>query len=199
MYKKTHLIIISLLVSISVRALSAYTSPSDEEIELTKKTFKFKNQWIHPKIIHEFLPLVSDANIPLISAIDIAAAADTNRFFGRVDQKDGNISYKNEDGTVTSYEWKGLLKNGMHILLVKESGDGTMISNSLVVFSFAKKSSIYETKSKYTQLLLQIERFVALGDRARTKIEITGNSADIDIKCEKSCESKKMKIFFDFE
>ena len=39
MYKKTHLIIISLLVSISVRALSAYTSPSDEEIELTKKNF----------------------------------------------------------------------------------------------------------------------------------------------------------------
>lgn len=103
-------------------------------------------------------------------------------------------SFKNDDGTLTSYQWKGLLKNGKHVLLITEKGDGSLIATSLAVFNLSEKSALDSTEQSYTQLLLQIERWISLGDRSKNNIKITNNTIDIDTQCDKSCESKYLKI-----
>lgn len=137
---------------------------------------------------------MSDYNLPLIAAVDVASATDTNRYFAKIDESEQRASVKEDDGSTVSYEWKGRLANGMHALVVSEFGGGSMVANSLVVFRFSKHQATDANGKKYPQLLLEIERVVSLGDRAQSKIALKDNEIDVNVECKKTCDSKHLKI-----
>ena len=169
-------------------------SPSD--LKMAKASFKYRGEWIHPKIIGEFLPLESDPAIPLVVAIDVNAATGTNRFFGKIEEKNGRASFTDGEGLSTSYEWKGRLRNGMHVLVVRRHGDGSMVSTHLAVFKISQKPSLVAKGKKYQRLLLEVERLVALGDRASAEVELAGNRVKVAVSCEKTCESRQLALTF---
>lgn len=172
-----------------------YTAPTKDEVKTAQKKFKFRGQWIHPKIIREFMPWDSDYELPLIAAIDVGAATNTNRYFGDIKiLADEQVSFADENGTIILYKWLGRFKNGMHALLIKEASSGTLVSNSLGIFALTKRSSMNEKNQEYPQLILEIKRYVGLGDRAETKFSIHENSMNVEVICNKTCESKKFKI-----
>lgn len=176
---------------------SAFTPPNDKEIEAAEKTFKFRGHWIHPKIVREFLPWESDYELPLVLSVDVGAATGTNRYYGDTEEKKGSVLFKETDGTITSYEWKGRLKNGLHVVVVKEAGSGSLVGNSLAVFRLFPQAAKDGQGKPYTQLRLSVERIVTLGDRADTKISLSGNTVEADVNCGKGCDSKKLKLQFD--
>lgn len=173
-----------------------YSEPSEKEISETLETFKYKNSWIHPLIIHEFLPWMSDYSVPLITGIDVAAATGTNRFFGKIIAKENLVSATDDKRNTTQYEWLGRLKNGMHAIVVSESGDGSMVAKTLAIFSLQKRPSTNETGKTYNRLELTIERFVILGDRGVSTISLKENSILVDVKCDKTCDSKNFTVQF---
>lgn len=172
-----------------------YVKPTQLEVTEAIETFKFRGQWIHPKIVEEFLPWNSDYNYPLITAIDIGAAIGTNRFFGNITIKGKTVSNSNEEEFI-SYEWLGRLKNGFHILSVSRSSGATMVEKYLVALSLKEKSAKNESAKEYNRLLIEIERVIVLGDRGVATFKIKEKTVDIEVKCDKSCESKNITAEF---
>jgi hypothetical protein len=193
MLKILFFLIIQFSIPLAASA-GAYVEPTEKDINLAIKTFKYKDQWINPLIVKEFLPWMSDHDLPLITSIDVGAATDTNRYFGAVKSANNNASAKTNDGSTITYEWMGQLKNGMHVLLINESGGGTMIATSLAIFKLHSGQAINQDEKKYHQLVLEIQRILTLGDRAQSIVSISGNNIDVDIKCNKTCESKHLKL-----
>lgn len=173
-----------------------YIEPSEKDIEQAQKTFKFSGQWIHPKIVHEFLPWESDYSLPLVVAVDVGAATGTNRYFGEIKAANNTVTYEDDGGVVKSYQWIGRLKNGLHILLTKESGSGTMVATDLAVFDLRKNLAVDADGKKYRRLMLEIKRIITIGDRGDASININGNTVDVDVKCNKSCSPKHFAIQF---
>lgn len=166
------------------------------ELTAAKQSFKFKGEWIHPKIIAEFLPWESDPAVPLVVAIDVNAATGTNRFFGEIEEQNGRASFTEADGTSTSYEWKGRLQNGMHVLVIRTHGSGTLVPTHLGVFKVSQKPALAGDGKKYSRLLLEVVRLVTLGDRAIPEVVLAGNRVKVDVTCEKTSASQRFELKF---
>mgnify|MGYP001109134122 FL=1 len=176
-----------------------FKEPSSAEITTAIKTFQLHGEWIHPKIIKEFLPLQADHQVSLVQAIDVGAATGTNRYFGETkfqDEAKRIPSFSTEEGESISYEWKGRLQNGMHVLLTRESGAGTLVSTNLLVFRLKKGTGTKADGKKYRQLNLKIERAVNLGDRAIPIVAIKGNAIEVNSEFNGARKSESKTITF---
>ncbi len=175
---------------------ATHIPPTDSQIAEAQSSFKYKGQWIHPALIKEFLPWVSDHTVPIIHALDIAAADGTNRYADTLNVSRGQVSFTTADQEIVSYEWKGKLKNGMHVLIITERGSGTMVATNVGIFKLTKFSSIDESGKSYNKLLLENVRMITGGDRANITLSLKENALGIDIKCSKTCDSKKINVTF---
>lgn len=189
--------VLSILVFSQLIYSQPFVAPSKAETKEAEATFKYKGQWIHPKIIHEFLPWESDHDLPLIASIDVSAATGTNRYYGKAIENADGAAFKADDETTTDYKWKGRLKNGKHVLILREFGSGTMVGNSLLVVHFENKTGIDGNNKNYPRLILVADRYLVLGDRAEVKIKIEGNRVKGEVECVKTCTSKKIDILVD--
>ena len=179
---------------------SNFQEPSEDAITKAIETFKFNGEWIHPKLIKEFCPWESDYVIPLINSLDVSAATDTNRYFGKITYlKDDKLkpSFTEENGSIISYEWIGKLKNGMHIILYKESGSGSMVSTNLLVFLLKKGRAKNESGKEYKQLLLEIQRVIVIGDRDIPNINLDKNTIEIKTQFNSPRKPETKLISFD--
>jgi hypothetical protein len=142
------------------------------------------------------MPWESDHTLPLVLSVDVAAATGTNRFFGEVTASAKGASTKTEGGTF-SYEWIGRAKNGQHVLVTRESGDGTLVSTSLVIVELESDDGVNEAGKKYLRLPLEVERIVTLGDRAIPQVAINGNIVTVKISFNSKQADKELKIQLD--
>lgn len=168
---------------------------SPKEFAAAEIAFHYVGQWISPRIIKDFLPYLSDRPLPLVLSVDIAAAAASNRYFGAVEESKAGAAFYEEGGRI-SYEWKGRLKNGFHVLLVQEAGGGSLVANSLLVLRLFPRQGLDENAKPYSRLVLEVERIVNLGDRAETELKIKGNAIDVKVQCEKTCTPKSFTVQF---
>lgn len=192
--------ILLLLILTQIAFANNFQEPSSEAIAKAIESFRFNGEWIHPKIIKEFCPWESDYNIPLIKSIDVGAAIGTNRYFGKIEHvKENRLkpSFTEEDGTTISYEWIGRLKNGMHVLVSKESGSGSIVSTNLLVFLLKKEVAKNDSGIEYKQLILEIQRVIILGDRAIPHIKLNKNKIDVNIEFDSLRKSEAKFISFD--
>lgn len=192
---KTFILALAALVSLHAQAAPA-TPPTKAEISAAQSTFKFRGQWISPLILKELMPWESDRVLPLVLSVDVAAATGTNRFFGEVTSSANGASAKAGGGTF-SYEWIGRAKNGQHVLVTRESGDGTLVSTSLVVAELDGDSGVNEEGKKYLRLPLEVERIVTIGDRAIAQVSISGNTVTVKASFNTSQAAKELKIKLD--
>jgi len=132
------------------------------------QTFKFLGKTISPKVIAEFEIWISDRGTrPAQIATDIAAISNHgNRYFGdfKTVKYEGDsdkdwISMEKEDGGFVQYVWYGRLKNGLHIVQVRDNGGGTLTTLTLHAFRSTISQGLSESPDKqirpYYRLLLE--------------------------------------------
>lgn len=131
------------------------------------KTFKLFDKNISPKVFSEFNIWISDSGIrPVQIATDIAAIDENpNRFFGdfetvKYDDSDKDwIVLKNAEGGFIEYAWYGRLKNGLHIILVRDNGGGSLTTLTLYALRSRLSQGLFESPNNqivpYNRLLLE--------------------------------------------
>lgn len=176
------------LLSFSAFAES-FTPPTVKEIAEVKANFKFRGQWISPVIVRAFNSFDSDSSVPTVQAIDVGGSTGRNRFFGEIKtETDTKRAYVLEGSERYSYDWIGKLDNGLHVLVTRHSGDGTLVSTDLLVLRVKENQSVYfpdaykDTRVPYTQILLELVRYVPLGDRAFPTIKILKNNMAVKVE-----------------
>ena len=189
----------SLIAFFSVYTPSAYAVPplapaKAAEAKAEAASFKFRGAWISPKIIQAFLPPASDPALPTVISIDVAAATGTNRFFGEISVKDGRVFVTESDESTIAYEWKGRTKNGKHLLVIRETSDGTMVPTNLGIFRIRQDQGLSAEGKKYGRVLLELDRLIVLGDRAVADVALKQNRATVKVSCENTCTSRQFTL-----
>lgn len=168
---------------------------SSAEVKKAVETFKVRGAWIHPAIVQEFLPWVSDHQRPIVRSMDVAAALETNRYFEEV--KEGPKGPKVERGEegFLDYEWLGRTQSGLHVLVISLNSGGSGVFTSLGVFKVTEAESVDGPGKPYRSLVLSIVRWVSLGDRVVPKLSIKGNVVSGRVECTlPSCASNTLRL-----
>ena len=100
---------------------------------------------IDPKLLHKFLPWLSD-RYPIVTTLNIAAAYRTNEYSeytGITSEDNGYVKVTFEDGNYTRYKWFGKLDNDIHLVVVDEgSRRGTGVFSSLLLLYAGRQNKI---------------------------------------------------------
>lgn len=187
-------LVLSLL---STASLARYTPPTEAELKAAVETFKFRGEWISPVIIKAFLPNTADKPMPTVRAIDVAAATGSQRFAGKIVPEEGTrfvTSLLPQDEKI-SYRWFGRTEKGRHVVQAIETGSGTFIPVTLLVFSLTPRAAKNHEGTTYQQLWLELERDFPLGDRAQAKITIDGETIITNLEYRQPNRQNEMKVF----
>lgn len=165
-------------------ALCIFISPclAGQQLDEANLKFTYSGKPIHPFVVKEFSNWLSDNRPPMITAVDVAAASDTNKYMdSEIEKRDNWLFAKTEemDGDVRLYEsfgyhWIGRLANGVHVLETGSSGGGSGFFMDLMFVKFSEGEIFWENK-KEKQLLMTIVGTYSLGDRYEGDIKINGN------------------------
>jgi hypothetical protein len=165
-----------LLVYITVTNCS-YGDINDDLKEVNTK-FTYHGKPIHPAIIEEFSPWLSDPDKPITITLDVAAAEGTNEYLAdNVEVKDnGYVFYRHQDKKECFYyKWLGELNDHLHVLEVGEGGGGSGDFKSLFFVRFDVGEGYMPEGKKYARLLISIVRNYALGDKDKGEIKLLAN------------------------
>ena len=127
-------------------------------LEEANRSFTYRGQPIHPKLVKEFQSLVSDGN-PVTLAVDVSAAFDTNEYTDEVDDlSNGMVSFKDEEGRF-SYRRSGFKKSeGAHVLETWDGSTGSYVGTSCLWVRFEIGQSFYPDGRPYDQLVMRLVR-----------------------------------------
>lgn len=141
-------------------------------------TFKLNGKPIHPKLIQEFEPWLSDGS-PVTISVDVLAAYGTNEYFeGDIKLEEDRVTYGAEDHATFTYKWLGRLQNGLHVLIASDWGGGSGIFMNLlfVKFEISKGVDGYldsdEALKPYDRILMTVVCNYALEDRYDGEIKL---------------------------
>lgn len=137
--------------------------------------FTYNKQPIHPGLVAEFNPWMSDTWKSVTISVDLLSAYGTNEYFeDNVKIKENGYIYlqKDEESEYFYYKWLGKLNNGLHVLEVGEGGGGSGVFMGLMIVKFEKSSGFTPGGQKYDRLLMSIVRNESLGDRDDGKITV---------------------------
>lgn len=159
------------------------------------ETFKVRGEWIHPAVIQEFLPWLSDHDRPIVRSIDVAAALETNRYFDEVKTGPSGAKVERGDEGFIAYEWLGRTPSGLHVVVIRLATGGSGVFTSLGVFRLTDVESLAADGKPYRSLVLSIVRIVSLGDRVTPKLSIKGNVVSGTVECTlPSCTSTTLHV-----
>mgnify|MGYP001496157476 FL=1 len=144
-----------------------------------------REPWIHPKMIWELKPWMSDTAEQML-ALNVSDSVGSNRYFGDIEKRslEGGkelLLYKAQNGEHLQfgYVYHGMSDSGIHVLEVVESshGSGTFISLFLCQLNWEpsfgiKNGSLQEVGERQ---VLKLVKEITLGDRWIGKIELRGN------------------------
>ncbi len=154
----------------------------DKVLAEARKGFIYRGQPIHPKLVHEFSPWLSDRR-PITLVVDVAAAAGSDEYH------DADVTVTGRDvrcrhgvdasagGTPierwVAYERLGVTADGTVALRVREwNNHGTGVWTTLLLVRFEQGTG-YDAEGKaYDQLLMKHVRSINLGDRDECAIAV---------------------------
>ena len=126
-------------------------------LEELNRDFSFLGKPVHPKLIRNFEPWLSD-KYPVIISLDIAAAYGTNEYSEAVYEENGFITYDINDEEKYGYKLISS-ENNIHILktLYITGGTGSFISN--LTFKTRIVSGFTDQGKSYDLVLLKLINF----------------------------------------
>src|SRR6266404_836572 len=122
---------IILLGSLSLLSQSA-AAPENPDSE-----FRFHGKPIHPLLIKQFEPWISDARPPITVEVNLTAAWDSNEYAaGFKTDSNGVVSINLPEGASYAYRHLGRLRDGIHVLRTSDSGGGSGVFEALLFVRF---------------------------------------------------------------
>lgn len=156
-----------MLTSLTVAAQALAEGPNDSGTE-----FRFHAQPIHPLIIKQFEPWISDERPPLTVEVNVSAAWDSNQYADSSNtDSNGVVSVKLQEGGGYAYRHLGKLDDGTHVLRTFYSGGGSGSFEALLFVRFRTALSYLADGVKQgEQVFLQVVRRYPLGDRDEAEV-----------------------------
>lgn len=152
--------------------LSAITSkPNSIDAELER--FRWKGRPIHPGVIYEFNTDLSN-NCPLVAAVDVDGACDSQRLFDPPKSRGGFLFYENATEFDTGsfcYKHLGRSTDGKHVLLTACNGGGSGDFEDILIVKFSHDRLNDDGRSRDRIRMTLVGHFT-LGDRDDGKVEV---------------------------
>ncbi len=170
------LLIIALLLLVGVN-INAYADSGFKEVD---NYFTFKGKPIHPFLLEKFSNWISDYRPPIIVAVDVVAAFETNEYQNEIVKKLENGWWFAERGEDVSnyesfeYKWHGKMANGIHVVEVGSNGGGSGTFMDLIFLKVSEGSISWEDKQE-KQVVLTIVKTFNLGDRYDGEVKVFPN------------------------
>lgn len=155
------------------------TSSFAQTKNIVGQHFKYQGEPIHPKLVKEFTPWVSDEK-PITTSVDIAAAFKSNEYYASViSDKSGHVSFEDEDDSF-SYIWLGKLDNEVHVVRTFDKMiGGSGIFQDLLFIKFNTQEFDLNGET-YEQTIMTLVKSYKLGDRTHPEIKILSDSVIIN-------------------
>ena len=171
-----------LIISVMLISLMSLISCAEDVHPLFKEvdtTFKLNGKPIHPKLIQEFEPWLSD-RLPVTISVDVLEAEGTNEYSAsNIEEEDGSYTYTAKDGNSYTYRWLGRLRNGLHVVrgaVWGGGGSGVFSGLLFVKFSTSKGLDGHLNSDKdiksYDRILMTIVCNYGLQDRYSGEIKL---------------------------
>jgi hypothetical protein len=155
-------------------ALSLLSRSAAESLEDPDREFRFHGKPIHPLLVKQFEPWISDARPPITVEINLTAAWDSNEYAAEF-KTDSNavVSVSLPEGSSYSYRHLGRLKDGIHVLRTFDSSGGSGVFEA-VLFVRLRTSLAYlaDGVKQGQQVFLQVVRRYPLGDRDKAEVVV---------------------------
>src|ERR1043165_1180643 len=104
--------------------------------------FRFHDQPIHPLLIKQFEPWISDERPPIIVEVNISAAWDSNQYAETFKtDTNGVVTVKLQEGGSFAYRHLGKLSDETHVLRTSYFGGGSGAFEALLFVRFQTSSS----------------------------------------------------------
>ncbi len=134
--------------------------------------FTFRGEPIHPKLVREFEAWLSDDTPPITTAVDIAAAFDTNEYSEKVETTAGGFVRFTEGDGWYGYKPLGQMEDGTHVLHAEANGGGSGVFTNLVFVRLDEDKAVTPTGSSYTRVIMSVVGRFVLGDRDDASIDV---------------------------
>lgn len=147
--------------------LNLVGSASGANSEISEAEFGFHGKPIHPLVIKQFEPWISDARPPITVELNLTAAWDSNQYAaGFKTDSNGVNSISLPEGETYSYRRLGRLADGTYVLRSFYSGGGSGVFEALLfVQSHTRVTYLADGVHQDKQVFLQVVRRFPLGDR----------------------------------
>jgi hypothetical protein len=136
--------------------------------------FRFHGKPIHPLLIKQFEPWVSDARPPITVEVNLTAAWDSNEYAaGFKTDSNSVVSINLPEGASYSYRHLGRLRDGIHVLRTSDSGGGSGVFEAILFVRFRTSLAYLADGVKQSQqIFLRVVRRYPLGDRDGAEVEV---------------------------
>jgi len=156
------------IASITICALLIVSGRSFAEgADQPGSDFRFHGQPIHPLLIKQFEPWISDERPPITVEVNVSAAWDSNQYAESFKtETNGVVSVKLHEGGSFAYQHLGALNDGTHVVRTSYLGGGSGSFEALLFVRFRTSSSYLADGMKQgEQIFLRAVRRFPLGDR----------------------------------
>ena len=142
--------------------------------EILGADFRFHGKPIHPLLIKQFEPWVSDSRPPITIEVNLTAAWDSNQYAAEFKtDSNGVVSINLPEGASYAYRHLGKLRYGTHVLRTSDSGGGSGVFEAVLFVRFRTSVAYLADGVKQApQVFLQVVRRYPLGDRDGAKVEV---------------------------
>jgi len=136
--------------------------------------FRFHGKPIHPLLIKQFEPWISDTRPPITVEVNLTAAWDSNEYAdGFKTGSNGVASIDLPDGASYAYRHLGRLSDGLHVLRTSDSGGGSGVFEAILFVRFRTSLAYLADGVKQgEQIFLQVVRRYPLGDRDGAEVVV---------------------------
>lgn len=171
-------LLIVLIIFLSLNGC-AFADEASDTLQEVNERFTYNSEPIHPKLLYEFAPWVSDRVPPIVTRVNVSAAFGTNEYYpGEVthEEDSARISAPVGDGNRFAYEHVAT-KGDLHVLRTFSSGAGSGSFQALVFVRFCEEEAYdADGMGMSEQLFMEAERRVVLGDRDTAEITMMDDS-----------------------
>ena len=182
--------IVTLALLMSLMTLMSCADTVQPLLKEVDTTFKINGKPIHPKLVQEFEPWLSDG-LPLTISVDVLAAQGTNEYFeSNIEEEDGRYTYSASERASYSYKWLGRLNNGLHVIRTADWGGGSGVFSSLLFVKFERgkglDGSLYGAGSPepYDRILMTVVCNYSLTDGYSGKIKLKARENKVIVQKE---------------
>ena len=154
---------------LSLLSQSLAGSPENPDQE-----FRFHGKPIHPLLIKQFEPWISDARPPITVEVNLTAAWDSNEYAtGFKTDSNGIVSVSLPEGASYAYRHLGRLRDGTHVLRTFDSGGGSGVFEAILFVRFRTSLAYLADGVKQgEQIFLGVVRRYPLGDRDGAEVVV---------------------------